>query len=70
MDRTAPWIERVGLAYVKQHIVDDAAGRADLYQRFLESQRFSQDDPWGERAMGKEAHEYVALATIEQGAMQ
>jgi nitrite reductase (NADH) large subunit len=41
-----------------------------LYERFLESQRFSQDDPWGERAMGKEAHEYVALATIEQGAMQ
>ena len=70
MDRTAPWIERVGLAYVKQHIVDDAAGRAVLYERFLESQRYSQDDPWGERAMGKEAHEYVALATIEQGALQ
>ncbi len=70
MDRTAPWIERVGLAYVKQHIVDDASGRAELYARFLESQRYSQDDPWKERAEGKDAHEYVALATIEQGELQ
>jgi nitrite reductase (NADH) large subunit len=64
LDRTAPWIERVGLAYVKQRVVEDAAGRAELYARFLESQRYSQDDPWKERAHGKDAHEYVALATI------
>ncbi|NOU01199.1 MAG: NAD(P)/FAD-dependent oxidoreductase [Gallionella sp.] len=65
LDRTAPWIERVGLAYVKQRVVEDAAGRAELYARFLESQRYSQDDPWKERAEGKDAHEYAALATIE-----
>jgi nitrite reductase (NADH) large subunit len=64
MDRTAPWIERVGLAHIKQHIVEDAAGRTALYARFLESQRYSQDDPWKERAEGKDAHEYVALAAI------
>jgi nitrite reductase (NADH) large subunit len=64
LDRTAPWIERVGLAYVKQRVVEDAAGRAELYARFLESQRYSQDDPWKERAEGKDAHEYEALATI------
>lgn len=65
LDRTAPWIERAGLAYVKQRIVEDAAGRAELHARFLESQRYSQDDPWKERAEGKDAHEYAALATIE-----
>ncbi|MDD2720144.1 MAG: nitrite reductase large subunit NirB [Gallionella sp.] len=65
LDRTAPWIERVGLAYVKQRIVEDAAGRVELYARFLESQRYSQDDPWKERAEGKDAHEYTPLATIE-----
>lgn len=65
LDRTAHWIERVGLSYVKQHIVDDASGRAELYARFLESQRYSQTDPWKERAEGMDAHEYVALATIE-----
>ena len=64
LDRTAPWIERVGLAHIKRHIVEDAAGRTALYARFLESQRYSQDDPWKERAEGKEAHEYTALATI------
>ncbi|MBI3223071.1 MAG: NAD(P)/FAD-dependent oxidoreductase [Nitrosomonadales bacterium] len=64
LDRTAPWIERVGLAYVKQRVVEDAAGRADLYARFLESQKYSQDDPWKERAEGKDAHEYAALAEI------
>ena len=64
LDRTAPWIERVGLAYVKQRVVEDAEGRAALYARFLESQRHSQDDPWKERAEGKDAHEYAALATI------
>ena len=65
MERTAPWIERVGLVYVKQHVVEDAAGRARLYARFQESQRDSQEDPWKERAEGKDAHEYAALATIE-----
>ena len=65
LERTAPWIERVGLAYVKQRIVADAAGRTELYARFLESQQHSQDDPWKERAEGKDAHEYAALATIE-----
>jgi nitrite reductase (NADH) large subunit len=64
LDRTAPWIERVGLAYVKQHVVEDAASRAALYARFLESQKYSQDDPWKERAEGKDAHEYESLATI------
>lgn len=64
MERTAPWIERVGLAYIKQHIVEDAKGRANLYARFLESQRYSQNDPWKERAQGKDAHEYNTLATL------
>ncbi|OIR19482.1 nitrite reductase [mine drainage metagenome] len=65
MERTAPWIERVGLAYVKQHVIENAAERAGLYARFLESQRYSQDDPWKERAAGKDAQEYTPLATIE-----
>ena len=64
VERTAPWIERVGLAYIKQRVVEDAQGRIGLYARFLESQRYSQDDPWKERALGKDAHEYVGLATI------
>ncbi len=48
-ERTAPWIERVGLSYVKARIVEDAEGRRALYQRFLEAQRHAQRDPWAER---------------------
>ncbi|MCL4315765.1 MAG: nitrite reductase large subunit, partial [Gammaproteobacteria bacterium] len=53
LDRTAPWIERVGLAYVKQRVVEDEPGRKALYARFIESQKYAQIDPWAERA----AHE-------------
>jgi nitrite reductase (NADH) large subunit len=39
LERTAPWIERVGLSYVKEHIVEDAAGRKALAERFHASQQ-------------------------------
>jgi nitrite reductase (NADH) large subunit len=31
LERTAPWVERVGLAHIKAKVVDDAEGRAALY---------------------------------------
>jgi nitrite reductase (NADH) large subunit len=49
LERTAPWIERIGLAYVKDRIVHDADGRKALRDRFLYAQKFSQADPWAER---------------------
>ncbi len=61
LERTAPWIERVGLHYVKERIVEDEAGRKELARRFLESQRHCQSDPWAERAGGAEAHEFTPL---------
>ena len=61
LERTAPWVERVGLAHIKQHIVDDAGGRAELYERFKFSQQFAQIDPWKERAEGKAAHEFQPI---------
>jgi nitrite reductase (NADH) large subunit len=50
LERTAPWIERVGLSYVKQRVVDDQEGRQALAERFAESQQYAQIDPWAERA--------------------
>jgi nitrite reductase (NADH) large subunit len=61
LERTAPWIERVGLSHVKQKIVDDEKGRRALYARFLTSQEFAQVDPWAERANGKESEEFAPL---------
>lgn len=55
LERTAPWIERIGVEYVKQRIVEDDVGREALRARFLYSQSFSQEDPWAERAAGRHA---------------
>lgn len=65
LERTAPWIERVGLSYVKQKIVDDARNRQALYRRFIDSQRYAQVDPWAERAAGHVArHEFIPIKQV------
>jgi nitrite reductase (NADH) large subunit len=62
LERTAPWVERVGLAYIKSRLVEDAEDRRALYQRFLESQKYAQIDPWAERANQRvEHHEFTPL---------
>jgi nitrite reductase (NADH) large subunit len=65
LDRTAHYVARVGIDYVKAKIVEDEAGRKELYRRFLTSQSFSQNDPWAERANGVDSHEFKLLATVE-----
>ncbi|RRQ22580.1 nitrite reductase large subunit NirB [Thiohalobacter thiocyanaticus] len=64
LERTAPWIERVGLSWVKAKIVEDAKGRGALAGRFLESQRYAQVDPWKARAEGADAHEFRPLQQV------
>ena len=64
LDRTAPWVERVGLDYVKQRIVEDAEGRKELRARFLHAQAYLQKDPWAERAAGAESHLHRHIAEI------
>jgi len=64
LERTAPWIERVGLTYVKERIIDDEEGRKAAAERFKFSQKFAQEDPWEERAKGGEAHEFTAIKKI------
>jgi nitrite reductase (NADH) large subunit len=65
LERTAPWIERVGLQYVKDRIVEDEAGRDALAARFWHSQTFSQDDPWAERAAGQEHEQHAHMAAFK-----
>ncbi len=64
LDRTAPWVERVGLDYVRQRIVEDSVGREALRSRFLYAQSFLQKDPWAERAAGADAHLHQHIAEI------
>ncbi|MEI7712818.1 MAG: nitrite reductase large subunit NirB [Rhodospirillales bacterium] len=65
LDRTAPWIERVGIAYVRARVVDDGAGRQALAEKFRHAQSFLQDDPWAERATGQvDATEFEPLTAL------
>jgi len=61
LERTAPWVERVGLTYIKECILDDEAERKALHERFKFSQTFAQIDPWKERAQGKAENEFTPL---------
>ncbi len=70
LERTAPWIERIGLDYIKARIVEDEEGRQALTERFLFSQRFSQDDPWAARAKGAEPEQHAHLADFRPMAME
>ncbi len=50
LERTAPWVERRGIGWVRERVVADAANRRALHSRFLFAQSFAQFDPWEERA--------------------
>ena len=65
LERTAPWIERIGLTYIKQQIVEDDENRKALHERFLVSQKVFQKDPWAERVSeGVETHEFEVMKEI------
>lgn len=64
LERTAPWIERVGLDHVKSALFDDPGAVRKLAARFRYSQQFMQDDPWAERAAGKHAELHQHLAQV------
>lgn len=65
LERTAPWIERVGLEYVKSRLLPDAAARGELARRFWFSQQFMQDDPWAARAAGAEREQHAPMARFQ-----
>jgi nitrite reductase (NADH) large subunit len=65
LERTAPWIERVGLAYIQQRLLPDADARAELARRFFFSQQFMQDDPWAARVEGAQREQHAPMARFE-----
>jgi len=64
LERTAPWIERVGLDHVKAGLFDDPDAVRKLAARFHYSQQFMQDDPWAKRAAGEDAELHQHLAEV------
>jgi nitrite reductase (NADH) large subunit len=61
LERTAPWVERVGLAHIKGQVVEDESKRKELAARFLESQKTAQVDPWKERTEGARTREFIPI---------
>jgi nitrite reductase (NADH) large subunit len=64
MERTAPYVERVGMPHIISKIVTNETTRKALAVRFLYSQSFTQIDPWAERANGVEADEFNPMAVV------
>ncbi len=64
LERTAPWVERVGLDHVKAGLFDDPDAVRQLAARFRYSQQFMQDDPWAKRAQGEDAELHQHLAEV------
>ncbi|MBS1218618.1 MAG: nitrite reductase [Proteobacteria bacterium] len=63
LERTVHYVNRVGLDYVKQRVLDDAAGRKALYERL----RFAlqdQPDPWAERAAGADRAQFIPIKPV------
>jgi len=60
-ERSAPWVERVGLSSIKEAIVNNSENRKILYDRFKLGQKYAQVDPWKARAEGEAAHEFTLL---------
>jgi len=70
LERTAPWIERVGLEHIVAKVVEDEVGREALRSRFLYSQSFCQDDPWAARAAGAEREQHAHMAEFKPLAVE
>ncbi len=54
------YVERVGLDYVKQRVVEDAANRKELYDRLLFTLQDTVD-PW--KTENVNAREFATLST-------
>ena len=70
LERTAPWVERVGLDYVKSALFDDPDSVRKFAARFRYSQQHSQDDPWAKRAKGEAAELHQHLAEVRPFQME
>ena len=63
LDRIYKWMDKVGLDWIKEQIVDDLENRKALTERFELSQSIYRKDPWAEHAKEK-AKDYQPLADL------
>ena len=65
LERMYKWNRRVGIENIQALVVHDLERRQHYFERFEYSQKFSQKDPWAERASGAvAAHEFAPMADL------
>jgi nitrite reductase (NADH) large subunit len=64
LERIYKWAKRIGVPEIKKQIMDNADKRRAYFERFVESQKVAQVDPWSERVSGKDKHEFRPMATL------
>ncbi len=64
LERTAPWLERKGLDWIKAQLFDDPEAIPTLAARFRLSQKYWQIDPWKRRAGGEHRDLHSHLAEV------
>ena len=60
LDRTVHYIDRVGMDYIRQRVVEDAQNRRALFERLLFALE-GLPDPWAARIAGEKPREYQPL---------
>ncbi|WP_176084708.1 nitrite reductase large subunit NirB [Martelella sp. HB161492] len=64
LERIYKWAKRVGYDEVRAQIMNDPEKRKTYFDRFVESQKYAQVDPWSERVSGKDKHEFNPMAVV------
>ena len=70
LERTAPWIERKGLEWLKAQLFTDPDRIGRLAARFRLSQKYWQIDPWAGRAAGAHHDLHQHLAEVRPLALE
>ena len=65
LERIHKWAKRVGVDSIRDAVVADDINRKALCARFVHSQKFSQTDPWQERAKGYDRNEFAPLKELK-----
>jgi len=64
LERIYKWARRIGHDEVKQQIIENPDRRREYFDRFVESQKIAQTDPWTERVNGVDENEFTPLRPV------
>ena len=65
-ERTAGFVERVGVRYIRERVHKDVAGRNLLFARFMRAQRREQVDPWAGSAPDQAWEHFVPISRLQK----